>query len=71
MVPGPVHRSRSDNAVLVPLVVGPWTGSLVTRRAKKLPARAGEIILPGGRMDPSDASWGLTGATVADLRERA
>ncbi|MDE2200683.1 MAG: CoA pyrophosphatase [Rhodospirillales bacterium] len=43
-------------AVLVPLVLGPEPGVLLTRRNEKLRHHAGQVSFPGGRIDPTDAS---------------
>jgi len=42
-------------AVLVPLVLGPAPGVLLTRRTAHLAQHAGQVSFPGGRMDPEDA----------------
>jgi len=41
-------------AVLVPIVLGPTPGVLLTRRAEHLTKHAGQVSFPGGRMDPTD-----------------
>ena len=51
-------------AVLVPIVLGPAPGILLTKRTAHLTAHAGQVAFPGGRIDPGDAS-----AEAAALRE--
>ncbi len=41
-------------AVLVPLVLGPAPGVLLTKRTSHLNKHAGQVSFPGGRMDPGD-----------------
>lgn len=41
-------------AVLVPLVLGPAPGVLLTKRTAHLARHAGQVSFPGGRMDPED-----------------
>lgn len=43
-------------AVLVPFVLGPNPGVLLTRRTAHLTKHAGQVSFPGGRIDPGDAS---------------
>ncbi len=43
-------------AVLVPFVLGPAPGVLLTRRCAHLSSHAGQVSFPGGRIDPADAS---------------
>lgn len=43
-------------AVLVPLVLGPDPGVLLTLRTAHLNRHAGQVSFPGGRIDPDDAS---------------
>jgi 8-oxo-dGTP pyrophosphatase MutT (NUDIX family) len=43
-------------AVLVPFVLGPNPGVLLTRRTPHLTKHAGQVSFPGGRIDPDDAS---------------
>jgi 8-oxo-dGTP pyrophosphatase MutT (NUDIX family) len=51
-------------AVLVPFVLGPATGVLLTKRTAHLSSHAGQVSFPGGRIDPTDTS-----AEAAALRE--
>jgi 8-oxo-dGTP pyrophosphatase MutT (NUDIX family) len=51
-------------AVLVPFVLGPIPGVLLTKRTAHLTSHAGQISFPGGRIDPEDAD-----AEAAALRE--
>jgi 8-oxo-dGTP pyrophosphatase MutT (NUDIX family) len=51
-------------AVLVPFVMGPCPGVLLTRRGERLSAHAGQVSFPGGRIDRDDA-----GPEAAALRE--
>ena len=51
-------------AVLVPLVLGPTPGVLLTKRTAHLSSHAGQVSFPGGRIDPEDAD-----AEAAALRE--
>jgi 8-oxo-dGTP pyrophosphatase MutT (NUDIX family) len=54
-----------DAAVLIPVVARqPAAGVLLTRRTKHLPAHAGQIAFPGGKIEPDDA-----GPAAAALRE--
>lgn len=41
-------------AVLVPILLGPAPGVLLTKRTSHLKKHAGQVSFPGGRMDPSD-----------------
>lgn len=43
-------------AVLVPFVLGPRPGVLLTKRTAHLAKHAGQVSFPGGRIDPEDAS---------------
>jgi 8-oxo-dGTP pyrophosphatase MutT (NUDIX family) len=43
-------------AVLVPIVIGPHPGVLLTKRAADLRRHAGQVSFPGGRIDATDAS---------------
>ncbi len=60
----PVQASLIDAAVLVPLVLGPVPGVLLTRRCANLSTHAGQVSFPGGRIDSADS-----GAEAAALRE--
>jgi 8-oxo-dGTP pyrophosphatase MutT (NUDIX family) len=51
-------------AVLVPFVLGPLPGVLLTKRTEHLKAHAGQVSFPGGRIDPCDS-----GPEAAALRE--
>jgi 8-oxo-dGTP pyrophosphatase MutT (NUDIX family) len=51
-------------SVLVPLILGPAPGVLLTRRTAQLSSHAGQVSFPGGRIDPEDAD-----AEAAALRE--
>jgi 8-oxo-dGTP pyrophosphatase MutT (NUDIX family) len=64
--PGALRGERGliAAAVLVPLVFGAAPGVLLTRRCAHLSAHAGQVSLPGGRIDPGDA-----GPEAAALRE--
>jgi len=53
-------------AVLVPIILGPAPGVLLTRRAGHLSSHAGQVSFPGGRIDAEDAS-----PEAAALREAA
>lgn len=43
-------------AVLVPFLLGPAGGVLLTKRNAHLSMHAGQVSFPGGRIDPTDAS---------------
>jgi 8-oxo-dGTP pyrophosphatase MutT (NUDIX family) len=43
-------------AVLVPIVLGPAPGVLLTKRTAHLSNHAGQVSFPGGRIDPDDRS---------------
>lgn len=43
-------------AVLVPFVLGPAPGVLLTKRTAHLSSHAGQVSFPGGRIDAEDAS---------------
>jgi len=53
-------------AVLVPIVLGPSPGVLLTKRTAHLNKHAGQVSFPGGRIDPDDPH-----AEAAALREAA
>jgi len=57
-------RPPRPAAVLVPFVLGPAPGVLLTKRNEQLASHAGQVSFPGGRIDPTDAS-----AEAAALRE--
>ncbi len=49
-----VDDELTPAAVLVPLVLGPAPGVLLTKRTAHLAKHAGQVSFPGGRMDPDD-----------------
>ena len=51
-------------AVLVPIILGPTPGVLLTKRNMHLNRHGGQVSFPGGRIDASDAD-----AEAAALRE--
>ena len=51
-------------AVLIPIILGPRPGILLTRRSAHMAKHAGQVSFPGGRIDPEDAH-----AEAAALRE--
>ncbi len=59
-----LDRPPVPAAVLVPIVLGPTPGILLTKRNAHLNKHAGQISFPGGRIDASDAD-----AEAAALRE--
>ena len=42
--------------MLVPIIVAPVPGVLLTKRTETLRRHAGQVSFPGGRIDPTDAS---------------
>ena len=61
---GMLERPPAPAAVLVPFVLGPAPGVLLTKRTAHLDKHAGQVSFPGGRIDPEDAD-----AEAAALRE--
>jgi 8-oxo-dGTP pyrophosphatase MutT (NUDIX family) len=61
---GMLDRPPVPAAVLVPFVLGPTPGVLLTKRTAHLDKHAGQVSFPGGRIDPEDAD-----AEAAALRE--
>jgi 8-oxo-dGTP pyrophosphatase MutT (NUDIX family) len=59
-----LHDAPIPAAVLVPFVLGPAPGVLLTKRALQLSAHAGQVSFPGGRIELADG-----GAEQAALRE--
>lgn len=59
-----VDGALTPAAVLVPIVLGPRPGVLLTKRTSHLARHAGQVSFPGGRIDPEDAH-----AEAAALRE--
>ncbi len=59
-----LDRPPAPAAVLVPFVLGPAPGVLLTKRTAHLDKHAGQVSFPGGRIDPEDS-----GAEAAALRE--
>ena len=57
-------RAPADAAVLLPLVMRDELTLLLTRRTAHLSTHSGQIALPGGKIDPTDAD-----PTAAALRE--
>ncbi len=61
----PISReSLVSSAVLVPFVLGPAPGVLLTRRVAHLSTHAGQVSFPGGRIEAQDE-----GPEAAALRE--
>jgi 8-oxo-dGTP pyrophosphatase MutT (NUDIX family) len=54
-------------AVLVPIVLYPSPAILLTRRTDTLPAHAGQVSFPGGRIDARDAD--AAGAALRETEE--
>ncbi len=50
-----LERPPVPAAVLVPVVMGPRPGILLTKRTAHLKKHAGQVSFPGGRIDPDDA----------------
>ncbi len=50
------HGPLVPAAVLVPFVMGPAPGVLLTRRCATLSSHAGQVSFPGGRIDEGDPS---------------
>lgn len=60
----PVRTDLRPAAVLIPIVAGPQLNVLLTQRTAHLPAHAGQIAFPGGKIEAADA-----GPLAAALRE--
>jgi 8-oxo-dGTP pyrophosphatase MutT (NUDIX family) len=58
------NRAPAQAAVLLPLVMRDELTLILTQRATHMSTHAGQIALPGGKLDPEDAD-----ATAAALRE--
>jgi 8-oxo-dGTP pyrophosphatase MutT (NUDIX family) len=58
------NRAPTQAAVLLPLVMHPRPTLLLTQRTMHLSTHSGQIALPGGKLDDTDAD-----ATAAALRE--
>ena len=54
-------------AVLVPIILGPTPGVLLTKRTERLRRHAGQVSFPGGRIDPGDRD--ATGAALREAQE--
>ncbi|WP_076072986.1 CoA pyrophosphatase [Sphingomonas montana] len=61
---GPANGGGTAAAVLFAITDRPKPGVLLTRRTETLRAHAGQVALPGGRIDPGD-----DGPVAAALRE--
>lgn len=59
-----LERPPVPAAVLVPIVLGPTPGILLTKRNARMKSHPGQVSFPGGRIDPEDAH-----AEAAALRE--
>ena len=55
-VPEPGEEVLVPAAVLVPFLLGPAPGILLTKRTAHLSTHAGQVSFPGGRIDPGDPS---------------
>lgn len=53
--PDPYRGKLIEAAVLVPIVLRPEPGVLLTKRTANLSQHAGQVSFPGGRIDPGDA----------------
>ena len=53
---GLVEGALVPAAVLVPFLLGPASGVLLTKRNAHLSMHAGQVSFPGGRIDPGDHS---------------
>jgi 8-oxo-dGTP pyrophosphatase MutT (NUDIX family) len=62
----PFEGELAEAAVLVPIVLRPEPGVLLTKRTAHLSKHAGQVSFPGGRIDPEDAD-----PEAAALREAA
>jgi 8-oxo-dGTP pyrophosphatase MutT (NUDIX family) len=51
-----IEGSLVPAAVLVPLLLGPAPGVLLTKRCLQLPEHSGQVCFPGGRIDATDPS---------------
>jgi 8-oxo-dGTP pyrophosphatase MutT (NUDIX family) len=51
----PFDGKLAEAAVLVPIVLRPEPGVLLTKRTAHLSKHAGQVSFPGGRIDPEDA----------------
>ena len=60
---GPIRPA----AVLVPIVLSPAPTVLLTLRAETLTSHAGQVSLPGGRIEPADE--GAAGAALRETEE--
>jgi len=49
-----VDADLTPAAVLVPIILGPGPGILLTKRTSHLAQHAGQVSFPGGRTDPDD-----------------
>jgi 8-oxo-dGTP pyrophosphatase MutT (NUDIX family) len=57
-------RTPAQAAVLMPVVMHARPSLILTQRTEHLPTHAGQVALPGGRVDPDDG-----GVVAAALRE--